>query len=437
MNELGQDILGGLRRLVDLARDPDQAWQVAVLAIALALAWLVARALRRTLGPRFAEGESGGAELGRVALEQWIPPALAALGALAGGAALSGLGLPHRLLQVVALLAASLVAVRLVVYLLKHVLKPGPLLSASEQAITWAVWTLVAFALLGWLEPLRDALDTVAFSLGDSRFSLLDGVKVAVTLLVFVLTAAYAGGLVERRLMAASHISIGLRVGIAKTLRFGFIILATLLAFNVIGFDLGGLAVFSGALGVGIGFGLQRIASNFVSGFILIGDRSIRPGDVITVDERFGVVRELRARYVVVRDRDGVDTLIPNENIITSQVINWSYADRAIRLKLAVQISYRDNPRKAMQLLRDAAKSHPRVERSPEPAVRVMSFGENGIDLELRFWIDDPEDGVNNVRSDLYLAIWDAFEAAGITIPYPQRDVHLHRGAEGAAPAAD
>jgi small-conductance mechanosensitive channel len=225
--------------------------------------------------------------------------------------------------------------------------------------------------------------------------------------------------------MAASEISIGLRVGIAKTVRFGLIILAALLAFNVVGFDLGGLTVFSGALGVGIGFGLQRIASNFVSGFILIGDRSIRPGDVITIDERFGVVRELRARYIVVRDRDGVDTLIPNETIITSQVINWSYADRAIRLKLAVQISYEDNPREAMQLLLEAARSHPRVEPAPEPAARVMGFGESGIDLELRYWIRDPEDGINNVRSDLYLAIWDAFRAAGITIPYPQRDVHL------------
>jgi small-conductance mechanosensitive channel len=214
--------------------------------------------------------------------------------------------------------------------------------------------------------------------------------------------------------MAASEISIGLRVGIAKTVRFGLIILAALLAFNVVGFDLGGLTVFSGALGVGIGFGLQRIASNFVSGFILIGDRSIRPGDVITIDERFGVVRELRARYIVVRDRDGVDTLIPNETIITSQVINWSYADRAIRLKL-----------EAMQLLLEAARSHPRVEPAPEPAARVMGFGESGIDLELRYWIRDPEDGINNVRSDLYLAIWDAFRAAGITIPYPQRDVHL------------
>ncbi len=428
MSELATDTAARLTQIVERLQEPRQLWQVGLLLLALGLAWLARRRTRQVLGPAAGPPDEDASELRRVALERWLPATLCALVAVAGLAALTSLGLPTDLLRITAVLAASLVAVRVVVYLLKHVLKPGPLLAASEHAITWIVWTLVAFALLGWLEPLRSALDTVAFTIGKTRFSLLDASKTIITLIVFVLAAAYVGQILERRLMSAHEFSIGLRVGLAKSLRFGLIILAALLAFNFIGVDLGGLAVFSGALGVGIGFGLQRIASNFVSGFILIGDRSIRPGDVITIDDRFGVVRELRARYVVVRDRDGVDTLIPNENIITSQVVNWSYADRSIRLKLAVQISYRDNPREAMQLLLDAAREHPRVDRSPEPAARVMGFGESGIDLELRFWIRDPQDGVNNVRSDLYLAIWDAFEAKGVTIPYPQRDVHLRDG---------
>jgi len=428
MSELATDTAARLTQIVERLQEPRQLWQVGLLLLALGLAWLARRRTRQVLGPAAGPPDEDASELRRVALERWLPATLCALVAVAGLAALTSLGLPTDLLRITAVLAASLVAVRVVVYLLKHVLKPGPLLAASEHAITWIVWTLVAFALLGWLEPLRSALDTVAFTIGKTRFSLLDASKTIITLIVFVLAAAYVGQILERRLMSAHEFSIGLRVGLAKSLRFGLIILAALLAFNFIGVDLGGLAVFSGALGVGIGFGLQRIASNFVSGFILIGDRSIRPGDVITIDDRFGVVRELRARYVVVRDRDGVDTLIPNENIITSQVVNWSYADRSIRLKLAVQISYRDNPREAMQLLLDAARGHPRVDRSPEPAARVMGFGESGIDLELRFWIRDPQDGVNNVRSDLYLAIWDAFEAKGVTIPYPQRDVHLRDG---------
>lgn len=232
--------------------------------------------------------EDGLAELGRVALRRFTLAAACSIGALAGMAALVSLGLPHGLLRITAILASSLLAVRLVIYLLKHVLQPGPLLAASEHAITWVIWTLVAFALLGWLEPLGAALDAVAFSIGSARFSLLDAVQALFTLLGFLLAAAYVGGLLERRLMAASELSIGMRVGVAKTLRFGLVLLAVLLAFN------------------------------------LIGDRSIRPGDVITIDERFGVVKELRARYIVVHDRDGVDTPIPNENIITSQVINWS-----------------------------------------------------------------------------------------------------------------
>lgn len=436
MSELVTDAATRLSLVAERLQDPSQLWQVGLLLLALGAAWLTRRRTHRALGTEPVEGEEGASELRRVALQRWLPAAICALLAVAGLAALTSLELPTDLLRITAVLAASLVAVRVVVYLLKHVLKPGPLLAASEHAITWIVWTLVAFALLGWLEPLLSALDSVAFTIGKTRFSLLDAATTTLTLLVFVLAAAYTGQLLERRLMSARELSIGLRVGLAKTLRFGLIILAALLAFNVIGFDLGGLAVFSGALGVGIGFGLQRIASNFVSGFILIGDRSIRPGDVITIGDRFGVVRELRARYIVVRDRDGVDTLIPNENIITSQVVNWSYADRAIRLKLGVQISYRDNPREAMQVLLDAALAHPRVERSPAPAARVMGFGESGVDLELRFWIRDPEDGVNNVRSDLYLAIWDAFEAKGITIPYPQRDVHL-RNEQLPAPRTD
>jgi small-conductance mechanosensitive channel len=194
---------------------------------------------------------------------------------------------------------------------------------------------------------------------------------------------------------------------------------------NAVGIDLAALTVFGGALGIGLGFGLQRIAANFISGFILVGDRSIRQGDVITIGERFGVVKELRARYMVVRDRDGVDTLIPNENVISAEVVNWSYGDRSVRLKLQVQISYQDDPRKALALLEQAAAGHPRVLADPAPASRVMAFEDNGIALELRFWIQDPEAGVNNVRSDLHLAVWDLFHEAGITIPYPQRDVHM------------
>ena len=170
---------------------------------------------------------------------------------------------------------------------------------------------------------------------------------------------------------------------------------------------------------------MQRIASNFISGFILIFDRSIRPGDVISVGDKFGWVQELRARYIVVRDRDGVETLIPNENLVTTDVINWSYTDRSVRLKVPVQISYSDDPEQAMALMLEAARATPRVMQDPPPVCRLMEFADNGIALEARVWILDPENGVSNVRSDVNLGIWKRFNEAGITIPFPQRDVYI------------
>lgn len=215
------------------------------------------------------------------------------------------------------------------------------------------------------------------------------------------------------------------RMGLIKVIRYGLIGIAVLVALSVAGFDLTTLTVVGGALGIGIGFGLQKVTSNLISGFLLLFDRSIRPGDVISVGESYGWVEKMGARYLVVRDRDGVDTLIPNEELITTRVINWSYGDRHVRLKLPVQISYGDSPRLAMQLLLEASGANERVIDDPGPVVRLMGFGDDGINLELRVWINDPEQGVNNVRSDINLMIWDAFKTHNITIPYPQRDLHV------------
>jgi small-conductance mechanosensitive channel len=329
------------------------------------------------------------------------------------------------LLLIVVLLSAAMVISRLAVYGVMRAKNEGALIPMVEQAAGWAVWLAIVLLSLKWITPVSNALDANAITVGSIRISLLDGIRTIVILLLFIVVAAWVGSFVERRIMALGGLPIGVRVGVGKVTRVFLVVLAVLLALTSVGVDLTALTVIGGAVGVGLGFGLQRIASNFISGFVLLGDRSIRPGDVITIGTRFGVVRELRARYVVVRDRDGVDTLIPNESLITSEVINWSYGDRRIRLKLPVRISYQDNPRRAMSLMEGVAKTHPRVEGDPAPAARVMEFSEVGIELELRFWIRDPEDGVNNVRSDLFLAIWDAFATEGITIPYPQQVVHL------------
>ncbi|MGE0014171.1 MAG: mechanosensitive ion channel family protein, partial [Azoarcus sp.] len=256
-------------------------------------------------------------------------------------------------------------------------------------------------------------------------------------LVALLLTLAFwVSGVLERRMRASTHMTPSLQVAFGKFIKVFLITLAFLLAIDAVGIDLTTLTVFGGALGVGIGFGLQRITSNFISGFILVLDRSIKPGDVISVggnDAKFGWVQELRARYVVVRDRDGVERLIPNENLITSEVVNWSYSDTNSRVRLPVQISYDDDPEQAMALLLEAAKASPRVLPLPEPAARMLDFADSGIQLELRVWISDPENGIGNVRTDINVAIWKLFKGAGITIPFPQRDVHLHTVARPAA----
>lgn len=399
-------------------RDPLQLFQLAVCLLALGLA---ARLGRHWQG-RWGEGWRGDLA------QRLLRPAVVVTVTVLGLGALRILELPHRLLALVSVLAFSLLLIRGFAYALRRVLKPGPLLAASEQLVSGLIWLGFALYLLDWLGPTLDLLDRMALQLGDNRFSLLNLLSLLTLAAALLIVGGLISGALERRLMGVQQLSIGFRVGASKVLRFVLVVLALLVALNLVGINLTSLAVFSGALGVGLGFGLQRIASNFISGFILIMDRSIRPGDVITIGESFGWVQELNARYVVVRNRDGVDTLIPNENLITSEVINWSYTDSTVRLKAPVQISYSDDPEQAIALMVEVARAHPRVQSDPPPVGRLMSFGDSGIDLELRVWIRDPQEGVNNIRSELNLGIWKAFKAAGITIPFPQRDVRLVAG---------
>jgi len=201
--------------------------------------------------------------------------------------------------------------------------------------------------------------------------------------------------------------------------------IAFLIALSAVGINLSSLAIFGGALGVGLGFGLQRITSNFICGFILVMDRSVKPGDNITVGENFGWVEQMNSRYVVLRNRQGIDTLIPNENLITGEVINWSYADPNVRLEIDVQISYQDDPEQAMQLMLDCAFVSARVLHDPEPSVRLLQFADSGMKLQLRVWIADMENGSGSVRSEINLAIWRSFKTHGVTMPFPQREITI------------
>lgn len=335
------------------------------------------------------------------------------------------MGYTSPMLDALAKLLVALAIIRLVIYGLRKGLTQGPALKVWEYTISTSVWVVVALHLLGWLDPLLLGMDKLALNIGSSSISLMMVVKLVVLSALYLLLAFWVSGLVEQRLQRARNINASMRVGLAKVIKFALLTAAILIALTEAGLELASFTVFGGALGVGIGFGLQKIVSNFISGFILLGDRSIRPGDVISVGDTYGWVKQLHARYIVVRNRDGVETLIPNENLVTTDVINWSYSDRQIRVKIPVQVSYDDDPEQAMAIMQQAARVNARVLEDPVPAVHLVAFENSGIALELRVWVSDPENGIGSVRSDINRAIWKGFRESGITIPYPQRDVHL------------
>jgi len=400
-------------------------WELVILIMAATAALLVHRSLGRFLLDSTLGDPRQMRRLTLHSVQRIVFPLSMLLGVLAGRAVLNSQRIDVLVLNLAVPLLVSLGAIRLAVYVLRKGLRPGPAVKAWEHIISTTIWILVALHLLGWLPEVLRAMDAFGYSFGNLRISLLTSLQLAAAIGALMVFATWLSKLIERGLTGSPHLTPGVKIGLAKTSKFALYTLAAIIGLNTAGIDLGALAVFGGALGVGLGFGLQRIASNFISGFILVFDRSIRPGDVISVKDRFGWVQELRARYIVVRDRDGVETLIPNENLITSEVINWSYSDEQIRLKIPVQISYGDDPEQAMQILLNAAGASTRVLIDPAPAARLMGFGDNGIEMELRVWIRDPQEGVAGVRSDVNLAIWKGFRDAGITIPFPQRDLHL------------
>jgi small-conductance mechanosensitive channel len=410
----------------ELIQTPAFWSQVGVLILAAAGAMLVHLTLGQSISARSEERpEQAMRRMALKTLQRILFPISMLIGVLAGRGLMAHLERPINLLELAVPLLTSLAAIRLVVYFLRKSFKPSPAVKAWENLIAMSIWTIVALHLLGWLPAVLTALDAMALDIGAHHISVLAVGKLILSVALLWILALWLAALIENRISQTEYVNISMRVALVKLSKFILLVLAFLMALNVVGIDLTALTVFGGALGVGLGFGLQRIASNFISGFIVLFDRSIRPGDVITIDNTFGWVQELHARYVVVRDRAGVERLIPNETLITTEVINWSYSDRNVRLKIPVSISYDNDPEQAMQILLDCASANARVLADPAPAARLMNFGDSGIALELRVWIQDPEAGLANVQSDINVAIWRAFKAAGIVIPYPQRDLHI------------
>jgi small-conductance mechanosensitive channel len=350
--------------------------------------------------------------------------------------ALALLSTPTTAVDTALQLTTALVLVRLGVYLLRVMMGPESWIRAWENRITFVLWLIIGFSLVGWLDRVETTLNRINLIPGKTQFSLWALLKGLVIVTAFVVVSSLIARAFERRVMKLEQLAVATRIGISKFTYFLLVGLGIMLGINAAGVDVTTLNVLTGAIGLGLGFGLQSIASNFVSGFVLLMDKSIKPGDVIsftghtgTSTENFGWVQELRGRYVVVRDRDGVDTLVPNQNLITNSVINWSYSDQRVRIRLPVMVSYDDDPEVALKLLFQAVEHHPRILRDPPPVTRLMAFEDYGMRTEVRFWIADPMNGVNNVRSDVNRAIWKIFRANNVKIPVAQRELRMLQNA--------
>ncbi|WP_205074025.1 mechanosensitive ion channel family protein [Parvibium lacunae] len=404
-------------------QQPNILWQVATLALALLLAFGLSRLIRFWLLPATTPSSlawrvgAGGAE--RLAFPL--------CGVLMVWLARLVLQPFHHvnLLHLALPLLFSLAVIRLCVYLIRKAFAPSGLLASFEKLIALLVWLGVALHLSNLLPEVLDWLEALRVPLGKNKVSLLLLLQGLLSVIVTLLLALWAGAAIEQRLLHMAQLDNSLRVVLARVVRALLLVLAVLLALSLSGIDLTVLSVFGGALGVGLGLGLQRIASNFVSGFVVLFEKSLRIGDLITVDKFHGQVAQIKTRFTVLRALDGTEAIIPNEMLIANPVLNHSYTDKRVRLAIRLQVAYQSELSQVMPLLEQAALAQPRVLRDPAPAAHLVNFAADGFELELGFWIADPEEGSLAIRSAIALQIWADFQRCGIQVPYPQREIHL------------
>ncbi|MBT9517719.1 MAG: mechanosensitive ion channel [Methyloversatilis discipulorum] len=399
--------------------------ELAVVAVCLALAGLITRLLiRRQRRQAGVETLGATARLGLEGLQRLLFP-------LVGIALLSIARLVIELLQqppvlmhlVIALLVAMGV-IRLIVYALRQVFSPAGWLSTFELLISLTIWSAWVLHALDILPEVIEWLDGQQVALGTQKLSLWALLQGGAWVLVTLIAAVWLSGSVERKLMRAP-LDSNLRIVLARLSKVALMFLALMITLPLVGIDLTALSVFGGALGVGLGFGLQKIMANYVSGFIILLDRSIRIGDLISVGSDRGQVQQITTRYTVLRSPSGVQSIVPNETLVSSVVQNEGLSDREVRVAISVQVSYADDVERAMVILEECARAHERVLSEPVPRAFLHSFGDSGINLELGVWITDPENGTLGIRSAVQLEILRRFRAEGIEIPFPQREIRI------------
>lgn len=399
--------------------------ELAVVAACLALAGLITRLLiRRQRRQAGIETLGATARLGLEGLQRLLFP-------LVGIALLSIARVVVELLQqppvLMRLIIAMLVAmgvIRLVVYGLRQVFSPAGWLSTFELLIGLTIWSAWVLHALDILPEVIEWLDSQQVALGKQKLSLWALMQGGAWVLVTLIAAVWLSGSVERKLMRAP-LDSNLRIVLARLSKVALMFLALMITLPLVGIDLTALSVFGGALGVGLGFGLQKIMANYVSGFIILLDRSIRIGDLISVGTDRGQVQQITTRYTVLRSPSGVQSIVPNETLISSVVQNEGLSDREVRVAISVQVGYADDVERALVILEECARAHERVLSEPVPRAFLHSFGDSGINLELGLWITDPENGTLGIRSAVQLEILRRFRAEGIEIPFPQREIRV------------
>jgi len=287
------------------------------------------------------------------------------------------------------------------------------------------IWLIAALRILNIYQETLDLLDSLAFNSGNLRISLLLIMKTVIIFSILFWLAGKLSRIVTGRIDDSDGLTPSIKVLLNKIAKFLIFTSAILFTLSAVGVDLSAFAFLGGAVGVGLGFGLQKIVSNFISGIIILADKSIKPGDVVEIGNVYGWVRKLDTRFVSVVTRSGKEFLIPNEDFITKEVINWSYSDELVRVDAEVGVSYSSDLRLVQELMMKAIEKKDRILKDPEPNVLLVGFGDNSVDFELRFWISDPRNGIQNIRSQVLLSIWDQFNEHEIEIPFPQRDYHL------------
>lgn len=320
------------------------------------------------------------------------------------------------LLKLTTTLLFAMAIIRLSIYALRYIFTPSGLVKGLEHLIGWSIWVILALHLSGLLPEITHFLSETSIPIGKNKLTLMLFIQALFTVFLTLLAVLWISRLIEDRLMQVSHMSMNLRVVLSKLIRIMLTLIAVLFSVSAVGLDITLLSVFGGALGVGLGFGLQKIASNYVSGFIILMDDSIHIGDILTIDTHHGTVSELRSRYLLLRKENGTKVIIPNESLIITSVTNHSHMNRQMQQQLPVLIAYESNVDEAIKLAEAMATKQSGVLKSPPPKVEVKGFADKGLELVIIIWVmDGVDESLGSIKSDIYLAIWQAYTQAGIS----------------------